>query len=204
MITADQLVACGVGPTQAGLFAAPLSAACERFDIDTPARRAALIGQVMVESGSFVHTAENLFYSDPARIALVFPREFRAAADAVPYARNPAALGARAYAGRMGNGDEASGDGYTYRGRGLLQITGRDSYANAATGLGAGYLDSPDLVAQPADACLTAGWFWHCNKLNALADANAIDAITRAVNGSAMRDANLRRQYTQAAIAALT
>lgn len=203
MITIQQLIASGIAPTQAAMFAAPLNAACDRFDINTPARIAAFVGQIMVESTAFMHTEENLFYSDPARIAQVFPHEFASAAVAAPYARNPSALGARAYAGKNGNGDESSGDGYTYRGRGLLQVTGRENYADAANGLAHDYLNSPDLVSLPADACLTAGWFWHTNKLNALADAGAIDAITRAVNGSAMRDANLRRQFTSEALQAL-
>jgi putative chitinase len=202
-ITVAQLVAAGVAPTQARIFCEPLTEACLRFDIATPARVAAFLGQCMVESDRLIHTEENLYYSDPARVAAVFPREFPTAASAAAYAKNPARLGARVYAGREGNGDEASGDGYRYRGRGLLQITGREKYADAANGLAHDYLGQPDLVARPPDACLTAAWFWHTNKLNALADAGAFDAITRAVNGRAMLLASLRKQYTQQALSAV-
>jgi putative chitinase len=202
MITADQLIAAGIAPTQARAFVQPLIVAMARFDITTPARAAAFVGQCMVESGRFVHTEENLYYSSPERIAQVWPSLFRTAGAAAAYAKSPVKLGSKVYAGRNGNGDEASGDGYRYRGRGLLQMTGREHYADAATELAHPYLENPDLVAQPADACLTAAWFWHTHKLNTLADVGAVDEITRAINGRAMLEAPLRRQYTQQALAA--
>jgi len=202
-ITPASLIAAGIGPTQASAFAAPLAAAFARFDISTPSRAAAFLGQCMVESSLLVHLEENLFYSSPDRIYAVFPSHFTGPGEATFYAKNPAKLGSRVYANRLGNGDEASGDGFKYRGRGLLQITGRDAYRNAATGLARDYAGSPDLVAQPADACLTAAWYWHNAKCNVLADAGDFDAVTRAVNGRAMLQATLRRQYTQQALAAL-
>lgn len=204
MITIDQLIAAGIAPTQARTFAAPLAEASSRFDISTPPRLAAFLGQCAVESECLIHTEENLFYSDPARIVAVFPSHFKTATEAAPYAKNPAKLGARVYAGRLGNGDEASGDGYAFRGRGLLQVTGRDNYAAAAAALSRDYLKTPGLVAQPPDACLTAAWFWGAHKLNALADAGAVDEITRAINGRAMLQAARRRQCTQQALHALS
>lgn len=204
MLTVSQLVFAGVAPTQAKVFVAPINDAMVRFSINTPSRIAAFLGQCMVESDNLIHTEENLFYSDPARIYLVFPAHFTGAPDAAAYAKNPAKLGARVYADRLGNGGEASGDGYTYRGRGLLQITGRDNYADASSGLAHDYVNFPDLVSTPPDACLTAAWFWNCNKLNLLADAGSLDEITRAVNGRAMLQAGLRKQYTQQALEALT
>jgi putative chitinase len=203
LITVSRLIACGIAATQANTFAEPLGIACDRFDINTPPRLAAFIGQCMVESDLLTKTEEDLFYRDPAHIVEVYPSHFRTAAEASPYAKNPVRLGARVYAGLRGNGDEASGDGYTFRGRGLLQITGRERYADAANGLAHSYLTCPNLVALPADACLTASWFWNCNKLNVLADAGAVDEITRAVNGRGMRQAALRKQYTQHALEAL-
>lgn len=202
-LTVSQLIACGISATQANTFVQPLGVACDRFDINTTLRLAAFIGQCMVESDRLVKTEEDLFYRAADHIFEVFPSKFRNAAEAAPYIKNPVRLGARVYAGYEGNGDEASGDGYTFRGRGLLQVTGRNKYADAANGLAHSYLTSPSLVASPADACLTAGWYWNCNKLNVLADASAIDEITRAVNGRAMRLATLRRQYTQHALEAL-
>lgn len=203
-ITADQLVSCGVGPTQASLFAAPLTEACTRFDIVSPARLAGLLGQCMVETGLFVHLEESLYYTDPARIYAVFPSHFTGPGEASFYAKNPQRLGSRVYANRLGNGDEASGDGYAYRGRGCLQLTGREAYTAVAAGLGRDYVKSPDLVAQPADACLTAAWFWHSRGLNALADAGAFDDVTRVVNGRAMLQASLRKQYTERALDAFS
>jgi putative chitinase len=99
-----------------------------------------------------------------------------------------------AYGNRNGNGDQASGDGWRYRGRGCIQLTGRNNYTAAALKCSEPYLDQPDLVATPGDACLTAGWFWDRNSLNRLADAGDIDGITRGVNGSAMAGAQERRQ----------
>lgn len=203
MISASQLNAAGIAPTQAASFVQALNAAMDRFDIVTTPRIAAFVGQCMVESSCFVHTEENLYYSHADRLVAIFPREFRTAADAAPYTANPAKLASFVYANRNGNGGDASGDGWAFRGRGLLQMTGRTAYANAAAALGHAYLTSPDLVALPEDACLTAAWWWDQHHLSVLADANAIDAITRAVNGPGMQEAALRRQYTQQALAAL-
>lgn len=203
-ITVDQLIACGIGPTQANLFAAPLTEACSRFDIVSPARLAGFLGQCMVESGLLVHLEESLYYTDPARLYAIFPSHFTGPGEASFYAKNPQRLGSRVYASRLGNGDEASGQGYAYRGRGAIQLTGRDAYATAAADLGRDYVASPDLVAQPADACLTAAWFWDSRGLNALADAGAFDAITKAVNGRAMLQASLRKQYTEQALNAFS
>jgi putative chitinase len=203
-ITAEQLISAGVGPTQAAAFATPLSDACARFDISTPARVAAILGQCMVESALFVHMEENLFYSSPDRIYAVFPSHFTGPSEAAFYAKNPPKLGARVYANRMGNGDETSGEGYAYRGRGALQLTGKNAYAKATAGLGRDYVGSPDLVAQPADACLTAAWYFSNANCIPLADAGDFDAVTRAVNGRAMLQASLRKQYTQQALNAFS
>jgi putative chitinase len=203
-VSTAQLIAAGVGPAQARTFVDPLNAAMDRFDIVTAPRIAAFLGQCMVESGYLVHTEEGLFYRDASRLALIFPSTFRTAADAAPYVKNPQKLASHIYAGRNGNGDEASGDGWAFRGRGLLQVTGRANYTDAAEALARPYVDQPELVAQLADACLTAAWYWHVHKLNALAEASALDEITRAINGKAMLEAGLRRQLTREALLALT
>lgn len=203
MITVQSLVAAGVAPTQARIFAEPMAAACSRFGIDTPARAAAFIGQCIAESGAFQHLEENLYYSTPERVRQIFPSRVHSLADAATLVRNPRALANRVYAGRLGNGDEASGDGWRYRGRGIVQLTGRSNYAEAGLALDVDYLAQPDLVALPVDACLAAAWFWHANKLNVLADTSQIDAITRAVNGAAMLHRDLRRQHTAEALQAL-
>ncbi len=202
MISVATLVAAGVPPTQARLFAEPLAAACARFGITTPARVAGFVAQCRVESADFTRLEENLMYTRPERIREVWPSRVPSLADAAPLARNPQRLANRVYASRLGNGPEASGDGWRYRGRGLKQLTGRANYADAATALGRPYLEQPDLVAMPADACLTAAWYWHTIKGNVLADSAQWDAITRAVNGPGMLQADLRRQYAEQAVAA--
>lgn len=199
-ITADQLIACGVGPTQAAAFAGALTEACTRFDIMSGPRIAGFLGQCMVESALFVHLEENLFYTSPDRIFQVFPSHFTGTGEATFYAKNPQRLGSRVYANRMGNGDEASGDGYAYRGRGCLQLTGRAEYAAAAAALGCDYLSKPDLVSLPPDACLTAAWYFNRVGGNDLADAGAFDNLTRAINGRAMLQAALRKQYSELAL----
>ena len=202
LVTVGSLIAAGLAPTQARQFAEPLAAACARFDINTPARLAGFVAQCHIESAGFTRLEEGLSYTTPERIRAVFPSRVPSLADAARLVRQPQALANRVYSGRLGNGDEASGDGWRYRGRGIVQLTGRANYADAATALGRPYVEQPELVAQPADACLTAAWFWHSRKLSILADSAQWDAITRAVNGPAMLHADLRRQHAEQALTA--
>lgn len=191
MIT--QLIACGVHPTQARLFGDPLRAAMKLNAIDTEAREAAFIAQCIVESQNFTRLEENLFYTTPARINAIFSA-VKTDEEAVKYTRNPKALANKVYANRNGNGNEESGDGWTYRGRGLFQLTGRANYkaASEGCGLGAAYLWRPDLVAMPSDACLTAAWYWRVNGANQAIDNGMFDATTKAINGPAMMHRNER------------
>lgn len=202
-VTTALLIAAGVAPTQARVFEQPLQRACSCFGITTAPRLAAFLGQCLVESSRLVHTEENLFYSSPERIRAVFPSRVPSLADAARLARNPQALANRVYAGRLGNGDEASGDGWRYRGRGLLQITGRAEYAAAAEQLGVDLLAQPDLVASPEYAALTAGLYWQTRKLNDLADAGQVAAITKAINGAAMLHRDERQQLTDDTLMAI-
>jgi putative chitinase len=197
MITTATLVACGVGPTQARTFAVPLALACERFRINTRHRIAGFLGQYLVETDNLTALEESLYYRKPERIALVFQRlAHRGNQELVKLTRNPRALGNAAYAGVNGNGDEASGDGWRYRGRGLPHLTGRGNYAAAAAGLGRPYVESPELVALPPDACLAGAWYWSANGCNPLADTSQWDAITRVVNGPGMMKRDERRSLT--------
>jgi putative chitinase len=202
MISVANLIEAGIPPTQARQFAEPLAIACSRFDIDTPARVAGFVAQCRVESANFTTLEENLRYRNPE----VLDRTFRAVVgmeDAVRLVKlGPQAIANRVYADRLGNGDEAGGDGWRYRGRGLKQLTGRANYVDAAAGLARPYVERPDLVAEPLDACLTAAWYWHTIKGNLLADSAQWDAITRAVNGPGMLQADLRRQYAEEAVQA--
>jgi len=201
-ISVGQLIAAGFGPTQARLFHPHLQPALNRFEITNPARAAAFLAQCHVESQGFTRLEENLLYTTAARIAQIWPSRFAGPAEAIPYVRNPERLANRVYAGRLGNGGEAGGDGWRFRGRGLKQLTGRANYARAAEALVRPYLAEPGLVREPEHAVLTAAWFWHMSGCNPLADVNRIDAITRRINGPAMLEAAQRRGRTARALRA--
>lgn len=196
----EQLIRMGVEPTQARQFADPLKAAMALFAISSPQREAAFLAQCMAESGRFTRLEENLRYTTPERIRAVFPSRVKSLAEAAPLVRNPQGLANRVYAERNGNGDEASGDGWRYRGRGLFQLTGRANYARASAALAMDYVGAPQLVAEPSDACLTAAWYWHSNGCNEMIDAGRFDATTRAINGPAMLHARERLAYFQEAL----
>ena len=197
MITVAALVAADVAPALARTLAEPLAIACERFGITTRARVAGFLAQCVVESEHFASLEERLYYRKPERIWEVFHRlRPRGMAEVAKLARNPQGLANAAYAGINGNGNEASGDGWRYRGRGLKMLTGRGNYADAEAGLGRPFVSAPELVALPPDACLTAAWYWHTNRCNALADSAQWDAVTRAVNGPGMLKRAERRSLT--------
>lgn len=194
----EKLIACGVNPTQAKQFAEPLKAAMALNDILTPEKQAAFVAQCMIESASFTRLEENLFYTTPERIRAVWPSRFSTVEQAALYTRNPKALANRVYAHKLGNGDEASGDGWNFRGRGLFQLTGRDNYRAASVGIGlsSAYIHRPDMVAEPSDAALTAAWFWRDRGCNRAMDAGNFNQTTRIINGPAMLHAKEREaQY---------
>ncbi|TPE62849.1 glycoside hydrolase family 19 protein [Sandaracinobacter neustonicus] len=201
--TVEQLVAAGIGPTAARQFQPVLAAPLARFGITTPRRVAAFLAQCHVESAGFTALEENLMYTSATRLRRIWPSRFADENAATPFVRNPRRLANRVYANRNGNGPEASGDGWRYRGRGLKQLTGRANYRDAGAATGRPYADKPDLLQDPADAVLTAAWFWQAKGCNELADAWAIDSITRRVNGPAMLEAAQRRRRSGEALKAL-
>lgn len=178
------------------VLASALEVTAPQFDVNTVARRAAFMGQCAVESVGFTRLEENLGYSHADRIAAVWPR---LASRAAELAGKPAGLANAAYAGKNGNGDEASGDGWRFRGRGLIQITGRANYARACAAAGVDLLADPDKAKDPAVAVRIALWFWQSHGCNELAEAGRVDAITRTINGSAMEQANVRQALTDRA-----
>ena len=202
MITADSLQRAGLAAYLAARYAGPLTAACERFNINTPSRQAGFFGQCWVESAGFTALVESLYYSLPARIVSVFPTEVPDIVAATPLAHNPEGLALAVYSNRLGNGPAASGDGWAFIGRGLSGLTGRSNYAAAAAALGRPYLEHPELVSAPLDSCLTAAWFWDQRGCNAMADAHDWPAITRAWNGPGMLDASERQARTLQALGA--
>ena len=167
-----------------------------RFGVNSVLRRGHFLGQVCHESGDFTRFEENLRYTSPARIAAVWPRLAKRAA---ALAGSPQALANAAYSGRLGNGPEASGDGWRYRGRGLIQLTGRENYLLAGRGLGLDLVGDPDQVAQPRGAVLTALWFWKRRNCNDAADMDDAEAITSIINGPARLGLSHRRELAERA-----
>ena len=158
----------------------PLNQVFVKYDINTPKRQAAFIGQCAVESANFTRLQENLNYS-AQRLTQVWPSRFPNINMAEAYAHNPEKLADFVYAGRMGNLQD--GDGWKFHGRGLIQLTGRENYANCGSGIGVDLIDNPDLLLTPQYAVLSAGWFWNKKGLNALADTQEYGAMTRRING---------------------
>lgn len=153
------------------------------FEINTNLRLCHFLAQVLHESGHLKYKIENLNYSASA-LRSVFGKYFKTDAEANAYARQPEKIANKVYANRMGNGDEASGDGWRYRGRGLLQLTGRCNYAEASTYLGLDLITCPDLITDdPVINLKVACWFWNKHKLNQYADCDDVLTITKKING---------------------
>jgi putative chitinase len=154
-----------------------------RFDISNPARQAAFIGQASHESGNFKTLNENLNYRAET-LMRVWPKRFPTLEFAKQYEKNPKKIANSVYSNRMGNRDEASGDGFRFRGRGLFQLTGHSNYFHAGKALGEDFVMNPDLVATPRYATLTAAFFWQTHKLNDYADARDYVTMTKKINGA--------------------
>jgi putative chitinase len=156
-----------------------------KFGINTPLRLAHFLAQCGHESGGFRATQENLNYSAKGLMG-IFKKYFPNAALAAQYERKPAKIAARVYGGRMGNGNEASGEGYKFRGRGYIQLTGKENYTAFGKSIGEDILSNPDVVSSKY-ALLSAAWFFSKNGLHKIADSGASDAvvtqITKRVNG---------------------
>ena len=152
------------------------------YEINTPHRIAAFIAQCAHESGGFRFIKENLNYK-AASLRTVFGKYFPTDALANAYAKRPEMIANRVYASRMGNGDEHSGDGWRYCGRGLIQLTGKDNYTFFAGSLGISESEAAEYLATFEGAAQSACFFWEQNNLNRFADANDVKGLTRAING---------------------
>ena len=143
------------------------------YGIDTPLRKAHFLAQVAHESGGFKFVSENLNYSVKA-LYVVFRKYFPTLQAAEGYARQPEKIANKVYANRMENGDEASGDGWRYRGRGLIQLTGKTNNKLFSQSSGQDFVNTPDAVATPEWALSSACWFWKKNNINKYADDDDI------------------------------
>ena len=196
-VTADQLVKAGLADAAtAAKVVDALNAAMAKFDISSPARAAAFLAQCAHESEQFTHVQENLNYRAETLIK-VWPQHFNAE-NASRYGHKPEAIANRAYAGHMGNRDEASGDGWKFHGRGYIQLTGHDNYQALGAALGEDLLANPDVVADPKHAALSAAWFWQKHGLNELADKKDFVTITKRINGGVIGLADRQALYARA------
>ena len=177
-MTAEQLSALGMDTK----WLEPLNEVFAKYDISTPLRQAAFIGQCAHESNNFTRLEEGLNYS-VSRLMAVWPSRFPTLEAAAPYANNPEKLANKVYGGRADLGNKEDGDGFKFHGRGCIQLTGRDLYERCGEAIGADLINQPQLLVEPNYACLSAGWFWNKAGLNALADSKDYDTMTKRING---------------------
>jgi putative chitinase len=152
-----------------------------KYNIDTALRQRHFLAQLLHESGEFSVVRENLNYS-ASGLLKTFPKYFNGA-QAAAYARQSEKIANRVYANRLGNGNENSGDGWKYRGGGLIQTTGKSNYKATGEAIGVDLVKNPELITEPKNAVASACYFWHKNNLNSLADKDDILAVTKRING---------------------
>lgn len=206
MLNAEQLAKLHIDAK----FLAPLNETFERFSINTATKQAAFIGQTCHESANYTRLEEGLSYSAD-RLMKIWPKRLPTLESAQPYARNGKALANKVYANRMGNRDEASGDGGRFFGRGAIQLTGYSNYFHASKAIGVDFVMEPQLVATPKYSILTAGWFWQTHNCNELAESGLpLDGegrktwiqLTKKINGGDIGLAD-RVKHTLEALAVL-
>lgn len=192
-ITADLILRLNPRHPAPQVAATKLQVAADHFGITTQRSVAMFVAQVAHESGC-IPVEENLSYR-ASRICQVWPSRFPTVAAAQPYAFNPKALGDRVYSGRMGNGP---GEGFKFRGRGLIQLTGKDNDALYGKMIGVDLVGNPDLLLQYGVSALAAGAFWTTHGLNRPADAGDVAAVTRGINGGLVGLDDRERLYQRA------
>jgi len=197
MVNKEQLAKLKIGPD----WVDALNATFDKFGISTVQQQACFIGQCSHECGNFRLLEENLNYRAETLMKL-WPKRFNAS-NVNDYARNPKKIANMVYSSRMGNRDEASGDGYRFRGRGCIQLTGHANYYHAGQACGVDFVMEPDLVATPMYAAMTAGWFWSTHKLNQYADTMDITTMTKKINGGTIGLED-RKNHIAQALAALS
>ena len=183
----------------------PVMAAIEEFRINTPARLSAFIAQVGHESQGFSRLNESLYYTDAERVARIFRSDFDLNKNrridpseiefARRYLRNPEKMANYVYANQGGNGNEASGDGWRFRGRGLIQISLRDNYLRCGRALGLDLIARPDLLLEYPHAARSAAWYFSANGCNELADKGNFLAVTRRINPPAQGQEDRESRY---------
>lgn len=186
-ITTSALVALGVDRDVADAWSGPLQGALALFGITKPASQAMILAQCCFECARFQTLEEDLNYYNLQRLTDTFSRFFEphaAGRDPKLYLKQPQKLASYIYADRFGNGDEASGDGFRYRGRGPLQVTFRDNYGDCAAAIDVDVLRYPELLREPGPGALSVAWFWHAKGLSDSSDPSDAAQATKVVSGS--------------------
>lgn len=209
----DLLIYLGVREDLAKTWGSEYEKAFQTYRIDTPKRISAFFGNIIHECNYFKNLSENLNYSAD-RLAAIWPNRYSATgkrgggpnAKAKAIARNPRAIANHCYANRMGNGTEASGDGYRYRGRGPIQVTGKSNYYNLRKRSGIDCIAHPDLLMEPKGGAISSCDYWHVNNLNRFADKDDFDGTADLINlgkktakiGDAIGYADRKKVYDKA------
>ena len=174
----EQLKALGIDPK----WLDPLNKTFEKYEINTPVRQAAFIGQCQHESANFTRLQENLNYSAKGLMA-TWPSRFPDIDTAERYEYQPEKIANKVYGGRADLGNNQDGDGWKFSGKGLIQLTGRTNATVCGQALGKPFAEHPELLLEPENACLSAGWFWNKRGLNSLADDENWELLTKRING---------------------
>jgi len=214
-LTVEQLQICtGSNKSNAEVFLPYVKEVCKSFGINTPKRLAAFLSQVGHESAGLSCLQENLNYSADG-LANVWPKRYAKTLQNGVYAKNsvgrylpstlalkiarkPVLIANNCYANRMGNGDEASGEGWKFRGRGLKQLTGKSNYAQLTLETGIDFISNPDLLLQPSYGVISACWFWKVNNLEYYADKEDIEGLTKKINGGLIGIEKRKALYSKA------
>lgn len=197
----DKLQACVPGNNKITDWYDVICQVLPEYQIITWQRVSQWLAQMGHESGDFRVLTENLNYSADA-LQRVWPRHFPTADIATQYARQPERIANSAYANRMGNGPESSGDGWRFRGRGLVQVTGRSNYTDASRALYGDeqiLLKEPHILSEPDGAIRSACWYWNSRKINGVADREDTEAVTKLINGGTHGLADRQARYARAA-----
>lgn len=198
MITKEQLQKIlGNNNPSVGLWHQAMNELFPLYEINTPKRIAAFIAQCQHESGNFSVLSENLYYSAQG-LNKIFGRYFPTLDSAVPFAKQPEKIANKVYANRIGNGTEASGDGYKFRGRGVFQLTGKANYEQFAKTKNMTLDEVIKYLETPKGALESACWFWKTHNLNSVIDTQGIDKVSQIINGGTNGLIDRRNHFTLA------
>lgn len=196
MITAEKLKKFAPRIKDADMHAQALEEARKNSSVNTNRRLCHFLGQVFVETGGFVHMEENLNYKNPERLDAIFSKVNGTADAKNLIRRGPEAIANRVYADKLGNGNEASGDGWRYRGSGYKQLTGRANYQEIGALVNLDLVNNPELAREPVAAAKVAFAFWDARNCSPLADNGDVEGVTEKINGTAKLGLKERRDAT--------